>query len=106
MEKSDRSNSLKDSNPQSILRLSVLDLEAYSLSSPAYIKTHISQDLQLSRVPLGIILFFIFICETAGIANTSASNAAFLISLCVVLTPIVEGITFRQFPGWGILGAA
>ena len=57
-------------------------------------------------IPLGLILFFIFICETAGIANTSASNAAFLISLCVVLTPIVEGITFRRFPGWGILGAA
>jgi drug/metabolite transporter (DMT)-like permease len=56
-------------------------------------------------VPLGIILFLIFICETAGIANTSASNAAFLISLCVVFTPIVEGITFRQFPGWGILVA-
>ena len=57
-------------------------------------------------IPLGVILFFIFICETAGIANTSASNAAFLISLCVVLTPIVEGITFRRFPVWGILGAA
>ena len=23
-----------------------------------------------------------------------------------MLTPIVEGIAFRQFPGWGILGAA
>ncbi|NJM99977.1 MAG: DMT family transporter [Phormidesmis sp. RL_2_1] len=56
-------------------------------------------------MPLGVILFLIFICETAGIANTSASNAAFLISLCVVFTPIVEGLTFRQFPGWGILAA-
>ncbi len=56
-------------------------------------------------VPLGIILFLIFVCETAGIANTSASNAAFLISLCVVFTPIVEGLTFRQMPGWKILVA-
>ncbi len=56
-------------------------------------------------IPLGMILFLIFICETAGIANTSASNAAFLISLCVVFTPIVEGITFRQMPGWKILVA-
>ncbi len=56
-------------------------------------------------VPLGMILFLIFICETAGIANTSASNAAFLISLCVVFTPIIEGITFRQMPGWKILVA-
>ncbi len=56
-------------------------------------------------MPLGVILFLIFICETADIANTSASNAAFLISLCVVFTPIVEGLTFRRFPGWGILAA-
>lgn len=56
-------------------------------------------------VPLGIILFLIFVCETAGIANTSASNAAFLISLCVVFTPVVEGLTFRQMPGWKILVA-
>jgi drug/metabolite transporter (DMT)-like permease len=54
-------------------------------------------------VPLGIILFLIFVCETAGIANTSASNAAFLISLCVVFTPIVEGLTFRQMPSGKIL---
>jgi drug/metabolite transporter (DMT)-like permease len=56
-------------------------------------------------VPLGVILFAIFICETTGIANTSASNAAFLISLCVVFTPIVEGLTFRHFPSWGVLAA-
>ncbi len=56
-------------------------------------------------VPLGIILFAIFVCETTGIANTSASNAAFLISLCVVFTPIIEGLTFRRFPGWRILAA-
>jgi drug/metabolite transporter (DMT)-like permease len=54
-------------------------------------------------VPLGIILFLIFVCETAGIANTSASNAAFLISLCVVFTPIVEGLTFHQMPSWKVL---
>ncbi len=58
-----------------------------------------------SGVPLGVILFAIFICETMGIALTSASNAAFLISLCVVFTPIVEGLTFRRFPGRGILAA-
>ena len=83
----------------------------FSLTSFIMIPTswkHISvQPLAVMKtgVPLGIILFLIFICETAGIANTSASNAAFLISLCVVFTPIVEGITFRQFPGWGILFA-
>jgi drug/metabolite transporter (DMT)-like permease len=59
----------------------------------------------VTGVPLGVILFLIFVCETTGIARTSASNAAFLISLCVVFTPIVEGITFQQFPGWKILVA-
>lgn len=59
----------------------------------------------VAGVPLGVILFLIFMCETTGIANTSASNAAFLISLCVVFTPIIEGITFHRFPGWKILVA-
>ncbi|WP_437713270.1 DMT family transporter [Sorangium sp. So ce448] len=57
-------------------------------------------------VPLGGVLFMIFVSETAGVAHTTAANAAFLISLCVVLTPVVEGIMFRRFPGWGTLGAA
>ena len=44
---------------------------------------------------LGGILLVIFLCETCGVARTTASNAAFLISLCVVFTPFVE---------WGLLG--
>ncbi|MCP5233083.1 MAG: DMT family transporter [Zoogloeaceae bacterium] len=46
-------------------------------------------------VPLGLILWLIFLSETYGVAHTSAANAAFLISLCVVLTPFSE---------WGLLG--
>ncbi len=57
-------------------------------------------------VPLGGVLFMIFVCETAGVAHTTAANAAFLISLCVVLTPVVEGLMLRRFPGWGTLAAA
>ena len=45
--------------------------------------------------PLGVILLGIFLCETFGVAHTTASNAAFLISLCVVMTPFVE---------WAMLG--
>lgn len=45
-------------------------------------------------IPIGLILLAIFLCETYGVAHTSASNAAFLISLCIVLTPFVE---------WGLL---
>ena len=47
---------------------------------------------------LGTLLLGIFLCETFGMAQTSASNAAFLISLCVVFTPFVEWLIFRQRP--------
>lgn len=46
-------------------------------------------------VPLGGLLMAIFVCETYGVALTRASNAALLISLCVVFTPFAE---------WGLLG--
>lgn len=39
---------------------------------------------------LGLLLWLIFLCETWGVALTLASNAAFLISLCVVFTPFAE----------------
>ncbi|MGJ7503650.1 DMT family transporter [Variovorax sp. ZT5P49] len=44
---------------------------------------------------LGANLLAIFVCETFGVSLTTASNAAFLISLCVALTPVVE---------WWLLG--
>lgn len=39
---------------------------------------------------LGAILLAIFVSETFGVSLTTASNAAFLISLCVVFTPFCE----------------
>lgn len=39
---------------------------------------------------LGSILFAIFLCETFGVSLTTATNAAFLISLCLAFTPIAE----------------
>jgi len=54
---------------------------------------------------LGGNLLAIFICETFGVTLTTASNAAFLISLCVAFTPLVEWILFRQRPSGQILGA-
>jgi drug/metabolite transporter (DMT)-like permease len=47
---------------------------------------------------LGAVLLAIFLCETFGVALTTASNAAFLISLCVVLTPFVEWLMLRRRP--------
>jgi drug/metabolite transporter (DMT)-like permease len=63
--------------------------------------------------PLGLILLAIFLCETYGLSLTSASNAAFLISLCVVFTPFVEWLMLRSRPsltgfiaaGLSLLGA-
>ncbi|WP_144110646.1 DMT family transporter [Paraburkholderia sp. BCC1886] len=47
----------------------------------------------------GALLLSIFLCETFGILLTSAANAAFLISLCVVLTPLVEWWLLKRKPG-------
>jgi drug/metabolite transporter (DMT)-like permease len=44
---------------------------------------------------LGATLFAIFLSETFGVSMTSATNAAFLISLCVIFTPFAQ---------WWILG--
>lgn len=49
-------------------------------------------------LPLGALLLAIFLCETFGVWLTSASNAAFLISLCVLLTPLVEWLMFGRRP--------
>jgi drug/metabolite transporter (DMT)-like permease len=46
----------------------------------------------------GALLLGIFLCETFGILMTRAANAAFLISLCVVLTPIVEWLLLKRKP--------
>jgi len=53
-------------------------------------------------VPLGLVMLAIFLCEMYGVLLTSASNAAFLISLCVVITPFVEWALLRQRPGGGL----
>lgn len=56
-------------------------------------------------LPLGLVLLAIFLCETYGVAHTSASNAAFLISLCVVLTPFVEWLLLGRRPDARLLPA-
>lgn len=48
---------------------------------------------------LGLLLLSIFLAETFGVSHTRAANAAFLISLCVVLTPLVEWALLRRRPG-------
>jgi drug/metabolite transporter (DMT)-like permease len=49
-------------------------------------------------IPLGLVLLSIFMSETFGVMLTSASNAAFLISLCVVFTPFMEWLILARRP--------
>ncbi|MGO4328896.1 DMT family transporter [Cupriavidus sp. 2TAF22] len=46
----------------------------------------------------GVLLLGIFLCETFGVLLTHAANAAFLISLCVVLTPLAEWLLLKRRP--------
>lgn len=56
-------------------------------------------------VPLGGVLLAIFLAETYGVQLTTASNAAFLISLCVVFTPFVEWLLLGRRPDVRLLPA-
>lgn len=72
------------------------------------------RDALRTGLPLGGLLLAIFLCETFGVAHTQASNAAFLISLCVVMTPFAQWWLLGQrparvmfvFAGLSLLGAA
>lgn len=60
----------------------------------------------LRAVFLGCILTCIFLAETFGVFFTSATNAAFIISLCIVFTPILDAALVYRFPPLAILGCA
>ncbi len=59
---------------------------------------HAPRSAWRAGVPMGGILLAILLCETYGLAHTSAANAAFLISLCLVFTPLAEWLLFGQRP--------
>lgn len=72
------------------------------------------RDAWRTGLPLGGLMLCIFLSETFGVAHTQASNAAFLISLCVVFTPFAQWWLLGQRPAralWlfaavSLLGAA
>ncbi|MEP6502386.1 MAG: DMT family transporter [Betaproteobacteria bacterium] len=55
---------------------------------------------------LGANLLAIYLCETFGVTLTSAANAAFLISLCVALTPWAEWWLLGVRPSASTMAAA
>jgi len=59
---------------------------------------HVKASSLLGALGASVLLLGIFLAETFGISMTRASNAAFLISLCVVLTPLVEWALLRRAP--------
>lgn len=87
---------------------------AFLLLSPALVSLRGLSRSQWARiVGAGCILLGIFLAETFGVGMTSASNAAFLISLCVVMTPLLEWAWLGRRPrgvewtaaGLSLLGA-
>ena len=47
---------------------------------------------------VGVILAAIFTAEIAGLANASATNAALIISLCTLFTPVLDSALSRKLP--------
>ena len=96
--------------------LAVRFMLTFVLLLPALLRASGSQrrDALAIGVPLGALMLAIFLCETFGVAHTQASNAAFLISLCVVMTPFMEWWLMGNrparamfvFAGLSLLGAA
>lgn len=75
--------------------LTALLLGRYWLALPAAQR----RDSFLVALPTSLGLLAIFLAETASVAQTSAGNAAFLVSLCLLLTPPVEWAWFGKRPG-------
>lgn len=96
--------------------LAVRFILTFAVLLPALLRASAPQqrDAVQAGLPLGALMLGIFICETWGLALTQASNAAFLISLCVVFTPFAEWWLLGRepvramwvFAGVSLLGAA
>lgn len=59
----------------------------------------------ITGIVFGFFLFAIFTLETYGVANTSAANAGFIISLFVVMVPLIQSVVYRKRPKLTLLGA-
>lgn len=59
-----------------------------------------SKETFTTGVIFGLFLFAIFSFETWGINYTTASNSAFIISLTLILTPIMEKIVNKKSTGY------
>ncbi|WDL99604.1 DMT family transporter [Alicyclobacillus sp. ALC3] len=59
----------------------------------------------ITGIVFGVFLLAIFTLETYGVANTSAANAGFIISLFAVMVPLIHSVLYRKRPKLTLLGA-
>jgi drug/metabolite transporter (DMT)-like permease len=52
---------------------------------------------------LGTILSFVFVAMTYGVANTTASNAGFMVSLTMLFIPMISWLIFKRRPPTKVL---
>ncbi len=62
-----------------------------------------SKDWAVS-IPTGVVLALIFFFEVYGVSQTTASNAAFLISLNVIFTALVDTVISKRKPNNKLIG--
>lgn len=88
--------------------LAVRFILTFTLLLPALLRAGLQprRDAVRTGLPLGALMLGIFLCETFGVALTQASNAALLISLCVVLTPFAEWWLLGRRPARAMFGFA
>ena len=88
--------------------LAVRFLLTFVLLLPTLFRAQHRQRMDALRagLPLGVLMLCIFLCETFGVAATQASNAAFLISLCVVFTPFAEWWLLGRRPSQAVFAFA
>lgn len=65
---------------------------------------HVARTDVIRGAMLGVMISFIFLAETLGVLYTSATNAAFLVSLCILFTPVFDSFLHRRLPPMPILG--
>lgn len=63
------------------------------------------RDTWMAGIVFGLFLLAIFILETYGVANTSAANAGFIISLFAVMVPLIQSIIYKKRPKMTLLFA-
>ncbi|WP_379968920.1 DMT family transporter [Ectobacillus sp. sgz5001026] len=69
-----------------------------------YLK-HASKETWSTGIIFGVFLFSIFSFETWGIHFTSAANSAFIISLTLILTPLMDWVVNKKFMGYAFFFA-